>query len=78
MHLPVLNIRVEQLLSKFKAVCSLAKSTQKLSVGISVTSYCICAAKLNIFATSFFVCVCVCVCIYHKSMDTALAFSLLM
>ena len=65
MHLPVLNIRVEQLLSKFKAVCSLAKSTQKLSVGISVTSYCICAAKLKYFCHFFFFfCVCVCVCVY--------------
>ena len=73
MHLPVLNIPVEQLLSKFKGVCSLAKSTQQLSSGVSVTSYCICAAKLKYFSHFFFFFVCV----YHKSTDTTIAFSLL-
>lgn len=73
MHLLVLNILVEQLVSKFKGVCSVAKSTQQRTV-CYVTSYYICAAKLKYFSHFFFLCVCV----QHKSMDTAIAFSLLL
>ena len=75
MHLPVLNILVKQLLSKFKAVCSLTKSTQQLSAGIYVTSYSICAAKLKYFSHFFFFCVFV----YNiKAWIQQIAFSLLL
>ena len=42
-HLPLFNIPIEQLVFKFKDICTLAKS-----VGVSFTSYCICTVRIDI------------------------------
>ena len=57
MHLPVLNILVEQLLSKFKTVCSVAKSTQQRTVCYVTIKLLHLCSQIKIFFPLLFFCV---------------------